>query len=322
VISGEARVSATLRAARRRSLALILALVSGFSASVAMARVLDAGRPGLRAAVEDEAPYLAPEAARRLTAGFSGPVADWYWLNVLQYVGRKIEEQTRTGARETAPPIELDRLKAVNPQVLVRLFDLITTLDPRFTAVYEFAAVVLPAVDTPAALALLEKGIQANPDQWYLHQQLAYIYWQRGDYLAAADAFRRGARMTTAGWMEHMAERMERKGDDPHVARAMYARMYEQAQDDQVRQWALKRLMELRSLQERSAIRGVLSGFVSTTGRCPQAWTDVTPGLRAAGLTVDPQGPPLDPSGAPYVLVLSLRGCDVTLHRTSMVPRG
>jgi hypothetical protein len=102
----------------------------------------------------------------------------------------------------------------------------------------------------------------------------------------------------------------------------MYARMYEQAQDEQVRQWALTRLMELRSLQERAAIRAVLSGFVSATGRCPQAWTDITPGLRAAGLTVDPQGPPLDPAGAPYVLVLSPRGCDVSLHRSSTVPRG
>ena len=313
-------MSAPPRRARRRGLAL--ALVLGFSASVAMARVLDAGRPGLRAAVEDEAPYLAPEAARRLTAGFGGPVADWYWLIALQHVGRKIEEQTRTGPRESSSPIELDRLKAVNPRVLVRLFDLITTLDPRFTAVYEFAAVVLPVVDVQAAVTLLDKGIQANPDQWYLHQQLAYIYWQRGDYLAAADAFRRGARMTTAKWMEHMAEGMERHGDDPHVARAMYARMYEQAQDEQVRQWALKRLMQVRSLQERAAIRGVLSGFVSATGRCPQAWADVTPGLRAAGLTVDAQGPPLDPSGAPYLLVLSLRGCDVSLHRSSTVPRG
>ena len=162
---------------------------------------------------------------------------------------------------------------------------MITTLDPRFTAVYEFAAVVLPAVDASAAVALLEKGIQANPDQWYLHQQLAYIFWQRGDNLAAADAFRRGARMTTARWMEYMAERLERQGDDPNVARAMYTRMYEQAQDEQVKQWALKRLMELRSLQERDVIRRVLSDFVATNARCPRAWTDVAPALQAAGLT-------------------------------------
>src|SRR5439155_18858983 len=190
--------------------------------------------------------------ARRLALGFDGLAADWYWLNALQYIGRKIEAQTRAGRTEVEAGVPLDRIKAVNPQVLVRLFDMITTLDPRFTAAYEFAAVVLPVVDVQAAIMLLEKGIRENPAEWYLHQQLAYIYWQRGDNLAAADAFRRGARLTTARWMEHMAENVEAKGDDPQVARAMYARMYEQAQDDQVKEWARGRLMELRSLQERS----------------------------------------------------------------------
>jgi len=306
----------------KRTVALALMVVLGFGASVAMARVIDAGRPALRARVADEAPYLAPETARRLALGFGGLVADWYWLSALQYVGRKIQEEAQTGRADLQQATELDRIKAVNPQALVRLFEMITTLDPRFTAVYEFAAVVLPTVDPSAAVTLLEKGIQANPDQWYLHQQLAYIYWQRGDYLAAADAFRRGARMTTARWMEHMAERMELKGDDPNVARAMYTRMYEQAQDEQVKQWALKRLMELRSLRDRDVIRRVLSGFVAANARCPRAWTDVAPELRAAGLTLHEQGPPLDPSGTPYVLVLSPLGCDVTLHRASTVPRG
>jgi tetratricopeptide (TPR) repeat protein len=305
-----------------RTVALVLMVVLGFGASVAMARVIDAGRPAQRASFADEAPYLAPETARRLALGFGGLAADWYWLSALQYVGRKIQEQGQTGQLDLQQAVELDRIKAVDSQVLVRLFEMITTLDPRFTAVYEFAAVVLPAVDPQAAVALLEKGIQGNPDQWYLHQQLAYISWQRGDYLAAADAFRRGARMTTARWMEHMAERMELKGDDPNVARAMYTRMYEQAQDEQVKQWALKRLMELRSLQERDVIRRVLSGFVAAHTRCPRAWTDVTPELRAAGLALHEQGPPLDPSGTPYVLVLSPLGCDVSLHRASTVPRG
>jgi tetratricopeptide (TPR) repeat protein len=305
-----------------RSIALLLTIALGLSASVAMARVIDSGRAGQRARIADEAPYLAPETARRLALGFGGLAADWYWLSALQYVGRKIQEEAQTGRIDLQQAVELDRIKAVDPQVLVRLFDMITTLDPRFTAVYEFAAVVLPAVDPKAAVALLEKGIQANPDRWYLHQQLAYIAWQRGDYLAAADAFRRGARMTTATWMEQMAERMELKGDDPNVARAMYARMYEQAQDEQVKQWALKRLMELRSLQERAVIRRVLTGFVAANARCPRSWTEVVPELRGAGLTLHEQGPPLDPSGTPYLLVLSPLGCDVTLHQASTVPRG
>ena len=300
---------------------LALGLVVGLGASVELARVLDAGRPTLRARVQDEVPYVSPDTAKRLSLGFSGLVADWYWLKALQYIGGQLEEQA-SRARERPAAAELDRLKALDPRVLVRLFDMISTLDPRFTAVYEFAAVILPAVDVPAAATLLEKGIQANPDQWYLHQQLAYIYWQRGDYLAAADAFRRGARMTTAKWMEQMAKSMEAKGDDPQVARAMYARMYEQAQEDQVKQWALNRLMELKSLEERAHIRRVLADFVTAQTRCPRAWGDVTTALRAAGLRTDGRGQPVDPTDTPYLLVVSPLGCDVTLHPSSTVPRG
>jgi hypothetical protein len=128
--------------------------------------------------------------------------------------------------------------------------------------------------------------------------------------------------MTTARWMEYMAKNMEAKGDDPQVARAMYSRMYEQAQDDQVKQWALKRLMELRSLEERASIRRVLAAFVAAQTRCPGAWGDVSAPLRAAGLRTDGRGQPLDPSDTPYLLVVSPLGCDVTLHPASTVPRG
>jgi tetratricopeptide (TPR) repeat protein len=307
---------------RRRDLALGLVVVLGLGAAVTLTRALDAGRLALRGAVEDEAPYLAPETARRLTLGFGGLAADWYWLTALQYIGRKIEEQARQPRLGFAEAVQLDRIKAVDSRTLVRLFDMITTLDPRFTGVYEFAAVVLPAVDAPAAIRLLEKGIRANPDQWYLHQQLAYIYWQRGDNLAAADAFRRGARMTTARWMANMADKVEAKGDDPAVARAMYTRMYEQAQDEQVRQWAQRKLMELRSLQELGVIRGVLSAFVAAHARCPRDWRETTAALGAAGVPTSAQGLPLDPGGTPYLLVVTPLGCDVTLHPLSTVPRG
>lgn len=305
----------------RRDLVLVVTVALGLAASAALAHVLAGRRPVLPAGLAAEAPYLAPETARRLALGFGGLAADWYWLSALQYIGRKIQEETQAGRLDLREAVELDRIKAVDPAVLGRLFEMITTLDPRFLGVYEFAAVVLPAVDLPAAVALLEKGIRANPEQWYLHQQLAYIHWKRGDYGAAADAFRRGARMTTARWMEHMAARMEREGDDPRVARAMYTRMHEQAQDDQVRQWARKRLMQLRSLDERAAIRRVLGEFVTVRGRCPSAWTELTAELSAAGLRVHPQGPPLDPADAPYLLVVSPAGCDVALHPTSAVPR-
>jgi hypothetical protein len=128
--------------------------------------------------------------------------------------------------------------------------------------------------------------------------------------------------MTKARWMDHMADHVQSKGDDPKVARAMYTRMFEQAQDEQVKAWARRRLMELQSLEERGVIRRVLGAFVAEQKRCPRDWTEVTSGLAASGLPTSPQGPPLDPSGAPYLLVVSPLGCDVTLHPVSTVPRG
>jgi len=306
--------------ARAHDGALALLVVLGFAGALALAAVLDTGRATLRGP-GDEGPYVPPATMRRLTRGFEGLAADWYWLSSLQYIGRKIEEQMRTSRVDLLEAVQLDRIKAVDPRVLVRFFDMITTLDPRFTAVYEFAAVVLPPVDVDAAIALLEKGIRENPSEWYLHQQLAYIFWQRGDNLAAADAFRRGARMTTARWMEHMAAQIEAKGDDPQVARAMYTRMYEQAQDEQVKAWARGRLMELRSLEERAAIRRALGDFVGQQQRCPRDWRELRPALARLGLRVHPEGPPLDPSDAPYLLVLTPLGCDVALHQSSTVPR-
>src|SRR6185503_4418328 len=101
----------------------------------------------------------------------------------------------------------------------------------------------------------------------------------------------------------------EAKGDDPQVARAMYTRMYEQAQDEQVKEWARRRLMELRSLEERGVIRRALSAFTTAQQRCPRDWRELGGALRALGLEVHPEGPPLDPSRAPYLLVLSPLGC-------------
>jgi hypothetical protein len=80
--------------------------------------------------------------------------------------------------------------------------------------------------------------------------------------------------------------------------------------------------MELDSLEERAAIRRVLGTFVAEQRRCPRDWRELGPGLTAAGLRVHAQGPPLDPSGAPYLLMLGPLGCDVSLHPSSAVPRG
>ncbi|HXH81633.1 MAG TPA: hypothetical protein VNN07_01745 [Candidatus Tectomicrobia bacterium] len=309
-----------MNAGTRAARALFLVVLVGGAAIVPIAHALDRGRPALARLAPDEPPYLSPEAVRRMSLGFNGLVADWYWLTTLQYIGRRIEtERAQRGI--PMQRIQMDQLKAVDPAVLVPLVEMIVTLDPRFTAVYEFAAVVLPAVDVEASVRIVERGIRDNPEQWYLHQQLAYIHWQRGDSLSAAEAFRRGARLTTARWMASMADRLFGDADDPMLARDMYARMEEQAKDEHIREWARGRRMQAQAHVDRRALRRVLAAYRERHGRCPAAWPEVAADLQSAAVPLAPPGFPVDPGGTPYVLVIGAESCDVTLHPGSSVPR-
>ena len=303
----------TVRSAERgRDVLLALVVVAGLASCFALARWLDARRPAEDPFASYEELYLKPETARRMSLAFNGLAADWYWLRSLQYVGRKI------GAYEGR--FMLDDMSPLGIRNLGALLEQATTLDPQFMAAYEFGAVVLPAVDREAAVRLVGRGIQANPQEWRLYHHLGYIHWQAGRFREASAAYEAGARQPGApAWMTVMAAQMNAQGGSRAVAREMYLRMYEGSTDEQVRALAVTRLAQLESLEERDRIRQVLSDFRNRAGRCPADWREVAPRLRAAGLGLDAAGAPLDPSGVRYVL--DAAACDVQLGEGSKIPR-
>jgi tetratricopeptide (TPR) repeat protein len=305
------RVDAARRE-RARDALLALVVVAGLLVVVALSLRLDARRPAEDPFQSYEELYVRPETARRLSLGFNGLVADWYWLRSLQYVGRKV------GAYHG--DITLDDMTALGIRNLGPLLDEATTLDPQFMAAYEFGAVVLPAIDRDAAVSLVQKGIRENPRDWRLYQHLGYIYWQAGRFGEAGEAYAAGARLPAApAWMSAMAAQMQANGGSRDLAREMYRRMYEEVADEQVRTLALRRLAQLDSLDERDVIRRVLSDFRSRFQRCPAAWREVAPALRSAGLKIDATGAPFDPANFPYVL--DAAACDVKLDERSPIPK-
>ena len=294
---------------RTKTLKLAFVIVTGIVATVALARFVDARRPQTDLAA-DESLYLSPTTARKLSLGFNGLAADWYWMRSLQYVGGKI--LNHSGA------IALDDLSQLNLKLLAPMLDNATTLDPQFMDPYEYAAVVLPAVDVQEAIRLTRKGIEANPNAWRLYHQLGYIYWQQQDYATAAEVYGRGAQLPDApDWMQAMKARMAAEGGSRATAREIYTHMYEQSADKSVKDMAQRRLMQLDSWDERDALRKVLSAQQSRTGRCPSNWRDVELMLRALRAPLDASGAPLDPSGAPYVLQSAK--CDVELGPNSEI---
>ncbi len=290
---------------------LVVVILLGMLSTILIARWIDARNPRADPALEDEQLYVTASAARRMSLGFNGLIADWYWMRSIQYVGRKILNAQQN--------IELDKLGQLKLRLLAPMLDTATTLDPEFMDAYEYAAVVLPAIDVQEAIRITRKGIDANPNAWRLYHQLGYIYWQEHDFSAAGDVYGQGASIPGApAWMQAMKARMAAEGGSRSTAREIYARMYEQSEDDKVRDMARRRLMQLNSFDEQDAIRKILVAYKIRTGHCAQSWREITPMLRAIRMAVDASGAPLDPGKTPYILLT--KECDVQLDYQSEVP--
>lgn len=304
--------SRVARRERARDASLVALIVAGLLCSFLLTRWLDERRPPSDPFASYEELYVAPDAARRMSLGFNGLVADWYWLRSLQYVGRK------SAAHEG--DLNLDDLRPLNLSNLAALLEQTTTLDPQFMAAYSFGAVVLPAVDAVAATKLLEKGVRENPDEWRLYQHLGYIHWQAGRFREASETYHVGSRLPGApSWMRAMAAQVEVYGGRRDTAREIYRRMYQEAEDEQIRTLAAKRLLQIESLDRRELILRALRDFQTRNARCPSAWREIHNALRAAKLELDSTSAPLDPTGLPYAL--DRTNCDALLNPRSQIPR-
>lgn len=295
---------------RTKTISLLLVVVAGMIGAVSLARWIDARRPPVDPNIADESLYLNGATARRMSLGFNGLAADWYWMRSLQYVGRKIIN--------VPADVAIDNLGQLNMKLLAPLLDTATTLDPEFLDPYEYAAVVLPSIDVQQAIRITRKGIDSNPTAWRLYHQLGYIYWQQHDYQAASETYGRGAQLPGAPvWMEAMKARMAAEGGSRSTAREIYTRMYEQSGDEKVKDMAHRRLIQLDSRDERDALRKLLMAYQARAGKCPATWNEIEQVLRALRVPVNESGAPLDPSGAPYVLRQDR--CEVDLDPKSEV---
>jgi tetratricopeptide (TPR) repeat protein len=106
--------------------------------------------------------------------GYSGVVADMLWFRTIQYYG---------GYRQN-----LNDIKFFNQMV-----DVITDLDPRFTAAYKLGALVISEdMDNfEDGVLLMEKGLRNNPQDYWLTFEMGFLYYLQGrDYVKAEKYFK------------------------------------------------------------------------------------------------------------------------------------
>lgn len=159
-----------------------------------------------------------------VSLGFDQVVADYFWLEFVNYVG---DSKKRS----------LDRYDRADKYI-----DLITGLDPQFVQAYWFAMFIVSGEQRrpDRAADLIERGIRANPNNWYLPfiagvNQL--LYAKNDD--AAAKYYRQAAKYPGApNWLERQAQIIEAHA--PRLIKEGYSwlSIFKSASESRVREHA------------------------------------------------------------------------------------
>ena len=264
-----------------------------------------------RQVISDETLYISSGVTmRRFSLGLDALIADVYWIRTVQYFGDKL--------LSTGKPLSANTGE-IRMDLLAPLLKIVVTLDPGHIRAYRFGAIFLPERDLPAAIELLQMGIDKNPKEWHLYQDLGYIYWQSGDYVRASETYERGGDIEGAAfWMRDMAGLLKIRGGSRDVARQIYTR-YLESEDQSIRNQATQRLNQLNMLDELDAINELIAKYRQETGSCPHSFRVLGSRLHALGLALSPELKPLDPDGFPYVL--DAETCIAKQSPDSTVPR-
>jgi len=226
------------------------------------------------------------EALKKVLLGFESLAADLYWLRTVQYFGGQRLYSTDK------------RFELLEP-----LLNITTTLDPSLKVVYTYGATFLSepwptgAGEPLQGLALIDKGIENNPDNWRFYLDKGFIYfWVLKDYKKAAEIFLEGSKLPGAPyWMVATAGRTLARGGDRQTARHLWKILHDTAENEQMRHNALIHLQQLDALDQVEVLTALAGKFKEQQGRFPESWQEMI----AAGYL---RGVPADPLGVPYVL--------------------
>src|SRR5215218_4501787 len=117
----------------RTTAVAVLVILSGFFAVFFLTGFVESKRPPLPANYENEDAALRGSRFKGFVFGAEGLMADWYWMNSLQYMGKKISSVGLAN-------LNLEDMTSLNPRLLYPYLDIATDLDPKFLAPYSYGA--------------------------------------------------------------------------------------------------------------------------------------------------------------------------------------
>ncbi len=245
---------------------------------------IDAGAAAFRN--QEQVLYVwSGERLKRLAPGFENLLADVYWLRTVQYFGaqRRFSEDKRF-------------------DLLLPLIDITTELDPRLEVAYRYGAIFLcerwpVGKGAPEeGVALLERGARRLPHSWRLRQDLGYFrYIFLGDARGGARVLLEAGKLPGAPfYLESLAGAILAQGGERRTARAVWQRLFDEAEADFIRENARANLQRLDAFDAVDALDVAAQRFSAQTGRRLASAAE----LQAARLLPDAYF--RDPLGVPF----------------------
>ena len=130
-----------------KTLLAVAVIIVGFAAVFVLSNHLEQIKPEMPDGYADRDLALQGAQLKGFSFGAEGLLADWYWMQSLQYLGNKV-----INSKED---LNLENLSNLNPRLLYPYLDNATDLDPRFMAAYQYGAIVLPAIDAEKAVKFI-----------------------------------------------------------------------------------------------------------------------------------------------------------------------
>jgi hypothetical protein len=228
--------------------------------------------------------FSSPALVKKLALGYDGLLADFYWMRTIQYYGRRDEADKRT----------------IRYKNLLALLDITTTLDPNLLDAYRAGSCFLAEADPIGAgqprqaIQLLDKGIQANPQEWRLFYDKGFIcYWYLKDYAAAGEVWTAASRLPDAPhWMASLAAMSLARGGAIEIAAALWERQYYESDRADVRENARNHLISIRVFMDLSQLKALAEKYKEQTGAYPSSLEDLERGQSRALPIEDPLGVP------------------------------
>ena len=271
---------------RRTTTGLPLAavLILGLAAAWTLQKQIDAEQAEMLLE-QDNLLLQSGSLVKKLSLEYAPLMGAIYWTRAVQYYGEK------------------HQLHAPGLDLLWPLLDITTTLDPNLLVAYRFGSIFLSdaaprgAGRPDLAAKLLERGIQANPEEWRLYQDLGNVYYfDAKDYPKAAAAFEEGSRNPKAPiWMKVLAAKIAGEGRSLDTSYFLWRQVYETTTDEDIRKNAESHLRSLKVDLDLLELDRLLDEYEKQTGKRAKRISE----LVEAGLL---KRVPIDSKGFPYVV--------------------